>query len=155
MSFDKDNNSMLQQQLATAMADRKNRNMHAELCIEEYFRLKKNLTIAALLSANTDIVIKENPAIIFVLQSESVYNVHTQKLILSGGTPEGFISHINTTYSEYLQQMNVDTAALGSILTYCYGNGVLVEFIDLSKMTIDEYIKQWIKDDKNDKCQSN
>lgn len=154
MSFDKEHNTMIQQQLNNAMAEHKNRNMHAELCIEEYFRLKKNLTIAAILGSNPDIIIKENPAVIFVLQAESVYNVHTQKLIFTGGTPDGFVTHVNNTYSEYMQQMGVDVPVIGSLLSYCYGKGILVEFIDLNKMTIDDYIKQWVKDDKDTECKS-
>ena len=64
--------------------------------VNGYFQFKKNLLIQEIVCYKRNAL--EIPDIICILMAECVYNVHTDKLIISGGTPEGFYEKIKTRY---------------------------------------------------------
>lgn len=117
---------------------------------EQYYQLKKHLLIAALLSVpcvQGEPPIEESPTLIYFLLRISTYNVHTQKLLMPGGGPTGFMD----MYKQVLTEAKVDCENFEKVLWACYEGKELIEFIDLTKTTVEDYINNQLYKVKNAK----
>ena len=123
---------------------------YLESYVNEYFRFKKNLMIMEIISFNRSKL--EIPDIIAVMHVESMYNAYTGRLILKGSSLVNFIDHISEVYGkETLKDIHLSLDILKHAVDDAFSNRGIVEFIDTTKISLEDYIAQWKKEGENGK----
>ncbi len=110
--------------------------------VEGYYRFKKFAIIASIVEF--DRASLENPDIIAILLAETLYNTYTGKLIISRGSIPQFMDHVGSIIkSGAVGSLSPKLAILKDALDNAFLNDSSVEFVDLSKMSIEDYLKKW------------
>jgi hypothetical protein len=120
---------------------------HITDAINSYYAFRKNVLIGAII--HIDAPALENPDTVGLLHAHSVYNSHTGRLLICFESPSAFSDYIRDKVSdEDLKRNNVPIKKVEEALVRATDEAQRVEFLDLSKMSLQDYFKSFEK--KND-----
>lgn len=119
--------------------------------VENFFFFKKNLLINEILFCNRAVL--ETPNIVMLLMAESIYNVHTGKLLVAGGSAEGFKIYLQERYSTVFFKLRKRIDVLIEALIALKSRD-LIEYLPTNE-SAQSYLDRWASDaegiDSNDK----
>lgn len=119
--------------------------------VENFFFFKKNLLINEILFCNRAVL--ETPDIVMLLMAESIYNVHTGKLLVAGGSAEGFKIYLQERYSTVFFKLRKRIDVLIEALIALKSRD-LIEYLPTNE-SAQSYLDRWASDaegiDSNDK----
>ena len=105
--------------------------------LDSYYQFKKNLLIQEVLFYNRDAL--EIPDIVTILLLESIYNVHTGKLIIAGGSPEGFKDVVTKAFPKIDLSTMKKIDILVESLSIMDTRGIIEHIPAI--VTVEEYLK--------------
>jgi hypothetical protein len=136
--------SKLEERVQKAVDMSKQQEEAIEASVEQYYMLRKNLLILEFFQIPCKHKIVEHPALVHILQRESLFNAHTGYLIVPGGDAVGFITYVKDKYGFMFPKLKVNFEVFETLVCFCESEKCILEFIDLSDTTIEDYLSQWI-----------
>ena len=109
---------------------------------ESFFQMKKNMIINEICFYNRDVL--ETPDIVMLIIAESLYNTHTGKLIIAGGSAEGFKMYVQEHYAKAFFQLRRRIDVLVESLVAMKDRD-LIEYLPTNE-TAQSYINKWADD---------